>query len=79
MDGGASPLGRCGTVESPDAVRGAAPLAHAECTVIKLHGDYLDARIRNTTDELAQYDRETSRLLNRVLDEYGLVVETAPG
>ncbi len=61
-------------ISSPAAVDGALPLTHAACTVIKLHGDYLDARIKNTVDELARYDRKTDRLLDRILDEFGLIV-----
>jgi hypothetical protein len=61
-------------ISSADAVEGAVPLTHARCTVIKLHGDYLDARIKNTADELAKYDRRMNRLLDRVLDEFGLVI-----
>jgi len=50
------------------------PLAHGQPTVIKLHGDYLDARIKNTPEELAKYDRRVNRMLDRILDEYGLLV-----
>lgn len=50
------------------------PFVHAPCTVIKLHGDYRDAGIRNTVAELSSYDPEMKRLLKRVLDEYGLIV-----
>lgn len=53
---------------------GATPLTHANCTVIKLHGDYLDTRIKNTDAELAAYHADMDRLLDRVLDEYGLLV-----
>ncbi|MEI9948241.1 MAG: SIR2 family protein [Pseudomonadota bacterium] len=61
-------------ISTPNAVDGATPLTHAPCTVVKLHGDYLDARIKNTPDELAKYDRRVDRLLDRVFDEFGLVV-----
>jgi hypothetical protein len=61
-------------IASPDSVAGATPLPHAACTVVKLHGDYLDARIKNTPDELASYDDSLGRYLDRVLDEYGLIV-----
>ena len=61
-------------IATADAVEGALPLAHTACTVIKLHGDYLDARIKNTPDELATYDARLDRLLDRVFDEYGLIV-----
>jgi hypothetical protein len=59
---------------TPDAVEGAMPLAHSQCTVVKVHGDYLDARIRNTPDELASYDPRIDVLLDRIFDEYGLIV-----
>jgi SIR2-like domain len=29
-------------ISTPDSVRGALPLAHSPCTVIKINGDYLD-------------------------------------
>jgi hypothetical protein len=61
-------------VSTADAAAGAPPLAHASCTVIKLHGDYLDTRIKNSPDELASYALGTRRLLDRILDEFGLVV-----
>lgn len=61
-------------IATADAVEGALPPAHTPCTVIKLHGDYLDARIKNTPDELASYDARLDQLLDRVLDEYGLIV-----
>lgn len=61
-------------VSTPDAVEGAMPLAHTDCTIIKVHGDYLDTRIKNTPAELSQYDERMNRLLDRVFDEYGLVV-----
>jgi hypothetical protein len=53
---------------------GAAPLAHTPCTVIKVHGDYLNPNIRNTVSELEVYEEDVDGLLDRVLDEYGLVV-----
>lgn len=56
------------------AIEGATPLQHAECTVIKVHGDYRDLATRNTTDELATYEQPLNILLDRVLSEYGLIV-----
>ena len=61
-------------IASPDAAEGAIPLAHSECTILKLHGDYLDTRIKNTEVELSTYDERIDRLLDQVFDEYGLVV-----
>lgn len=61
-------------IASDDAIVGATPLVHSRCTVIKLHGDYMDARIKNTQDELEAYSPSMDSLLDRVLDEFGLVV-----
>ena len=61
-------------LSTPDQVHGALPLIHTQCCVIKLHGDYLDTRIRNTLSELQSYPPEFDSLLDRVLDEFGLIV-----
>ena len=61
-------------VGSVDALKGAMPLTHSKCIVVKLHGDYRDTRIRNTPQELADYPGELNAFLDRVLDEFGLIV-----
>jgi SIR2-like domain len=61
-------------ISTPDAVEGALPLAHTACTILKVHGDYLDSRIKNTPTELSHYDRHFNRLLDQIFDEYGLIV-----
>ena len=61
-------------VDSVDALQGAVPLTHAPCYLVKLHGDYKDARIRNTDEELANYPTAFDTLLDRIFDEHGLVV-----
>ena len=61
-------------LSTKDQIKGAVPIVHAPCTVLKLHGDYLDTRIRNTPRELAKYPKEYRRLLDRILDEFGLIV-----
>ncbi len=61
-------------ISTPDAAKGALPLAHSRCTVIKLNGDYLDSRLKNTSDELAHYEGAIEGLLDQVFDEYGLIV-----
>lgn len=61
-------------LSSPDQVNGALPLIHTKCCVFKIHGDYLDTRIRNTPLELDDYPREFDRLLDRIFDEFGLIV-----
>lgn len=61
-------------LSSEDQILGAQPLTHARCTVVKVHGDYLDTRIRNTDAELERYPKAMDRLLDCIFDEYGLVV-----
>jgi len=48
--------------------------AKAPSAAVKLHGDYLDLEQRNTVDELSTYPMAYDRLLDRVFDEYGLIV-----
>lgn len=55
-------------------IKGAEPLVHARCTVIKVHGDYLDTRIKNTPNELATYSDAMNTLLDKIFDWYGLLV-----
>ena len=61
-------------LSSPDQVEGTLPLIHTQCCVFKVHGDYLDTRIRNTPSELDEYPAEFYQLLDRILDEFGLIV-----
>ena len=61
-------------LSTPDHVQGALPLIHTQCCVIKLHGDYLDTRIRNTATELEAYSQEFDQLLDRIFDEFGIIV-----
>ncbi len=55
-------------------VLGMEPLQHARATIIKVNGDYASLDQRNTVEELDSYLPETTALLRRVFDEYGLVV-----
>jgi len=61
-------------ISSDAAIAGMTPLQHADCTVIKLHGDYLDLDTRNTVDELTDYSVPLNALLDQVLSEYGFIV-----
>jgi hypothetical protein len=62
------------TIFTDDMVKGAIPIVHSSCTLIKVHGDYRDTRFRNTKDELASYSTEMNGLLDRVIDEFGMIV-----
>ncbi|MEA4856120.1 SIR2 family protein [Solidesulfovibrio sp.] len=60
-------------LSSLDQIHGAMPLIHTRCCLFKVHGDYLDTRIRNTHTELESYPSEFNILLDRILDEFGLI------
>lgn len=61
-------------ISTSDAAEGARPFVHNECTLLKLNGDYLDTRLKNSSAELAHYDDRINGLLDRVLEEFGLIV-----
>lgn len=61
-------------VTSADALAGMTPLPHPGVTVVKLHGDYATLGLRNTPEELGTYPPEMNAFLERVFDEFGLVV-----
>ena len=56
-----------------DDIKGATPLVHSDLTVVKINGDYLDCRFRNTEDELDSYSAEMSEYLRRIFDDFGLI------
>lgn len=61
-------------IAKPSDAEGAAPLAHSEAVILKVNGDYKASTLKNTADELDSYDPEIERLIEQVLDEYGLIV-----
>ena len=61
-------------LSSLDQVQGALPLIHTQCCVFKVNGDYHDTRIKNTQAELDEYPKEFNELLDRIFDEFGLIV-----
>ena len=61
-------------IRTDDMLKGAIPYTHSNCIIIKLHGDYRDTRIKNTPEELSEYSSEMNKLLDRVFDEFGLII-----
>lgn len=61
-------------LSSADDVMGAVPMTIAPLVVLKVNGDYLDARIRNTAGELDHYEPAIETFLDRLFDEHGLIV-----
>lgn len=50
------------------------PLMHWQSvTILKINGDYIDCRFRNTTEELDDYPVEWKTYLNQVFENYGLI------
>ena len=61
-------------ISTPDAAAAAIPLIHAGPTIVKVNGDYLDTRLLNTEAELSAYDPRMNGLLDRIFDEFGVIV-----
>jgi hypothetical protein len=61
-------------LSNPDSIDGAPPIIFNKCTIIKVNGDYLDTRIRNTYSELANYEGPVDLLLDRIFDDFGLII-----
>lgn len=57
-----------------DLIQGQKPLEHSNCYIIKVHGDYKDAKIKNTKEELSKYSDEYNAILKRIFNNYGLIV-----
>ncbi|MEL7591658.1 MAG: SIR2 family protein [Anaerolineaceae bacterium] len=60
-------------VSTDSALRGAL-FPHSPITIYKLHGDYRDVGFKNIASELDHYTKPWNAFLDRVLDEYGLIV-----
>ena len=61
-------------ISTDDALKGAMPYVHSKCTVVKLHGDYMDTRIKNTAKELSHYSDKLNAYLDRIFDDFGLII-----
>jgi hypothetical protein len=65
---------RPNVIDTADSISGAPGLSSGEVFVVKVHGDYLDTRIRNTPEELGEYQPEMAAYLTRIISEFGIVV-----
>ena len=61
-------------ISTEDEMKGAIPFVHNNCTIIKLNGDYMDTRIKNTPEELAKYSNKVNKYLDRIFDDFGLII-----
>lgn len=52
----------------------ATPLTHSKTlTIIKMNGDYIDCRFRNTEEELDNYPKPMKNYVSRIFEDYGLI------
>ena len=61
-------------LRTEEDVEQALPLVHNRITIVKVNGDYLNLRFRNTQKELSGFGSVMSTLVRQVLAEYGLIV-----
>lgn len=63
------------SVSVPDQAKGAMPLVHENCTLIKVNGDYRNIGTLNTREELSdKYPVPIAKLIRQVFEEYGLII-----
>lgn len=62
-------------ITHPSEIDGMRPLHQLDCVVIHLHGDYKNPdSMLNTENELGTYAPATKKLLQRILEDYGLLI-----
>lgn len=63
-------------IYSDDSIDGCLPPVHVRdsCIIYKIHGDYKDTRLRNTPDELKEYPEKVNRYLDRIFEDFGIIV-----
>lgn len=50
------------------------PITHSKVlTIVKINGDYIDCRFRNTTEELDDYPEPMKNYARRIFEDYGLI------
>lgn len=62
------------TVTDETDVRSAIPLVRGGVQIVKLHGDYLKANVRNGLADLTVYPEALAEHLRRIVEDYGLIV-----
>lgn len=61
-------------VVTEDNVSGTEPYPRNSCTIIKVNGDYLHSKMKNTHSELSKYTPQMNVYLDRIFNEHGLIV-----
>lgn len=60
-------------IQHESEISGATPIVHSNCTILKINGDYLDCRFKNTIEELSHYSEELSSFLKDIFRDFGLI------
>ena len=61
-------------ISNANQINSAFPIVHHPCTIVKVHGDYIEADTGNTVAELETYDEALNNYLDRIFDEFGLII-----
>jgi hypothetical protein len=69
-DRGVNPV----VISGEESARGAEPLQHQDAVVVKVNGDYKQTNVKNLSSELESYSEPIQRIIDRVFQEYGLIV-----
>ncbi|MFB6187807.1 MAG: SIR2 family protein, partial [Halobacteriaceae archaeon] len=69
-DQGVNPV----VISGEESARGAEPLQHQDAVVVKVNGDYKQTNVKNLSSELESYSEPIQRIIDRVFQEYGLIV-----
>ncbi|RBI59493.1 hypothetical protein DMJ13_23105 [halophilic archaeon] len=69
-DQGVNPV----VISGEESARGAEPLGQQDAVVVKVNGDYKETNIKNLSSELETYSEPMQKIIDRVFQEYGLIV-----
>jgi len=69
-DRGVNPV----VISGEESARGAEPLQHQDAVVVKVNGDYKQTNVKNLSSELESYSEPVQQIIDRVFQEYGLIV-----
>ncbi|ELY67711.1 hypothetical protein C489_09131 [Natrinema versiforme JCM 10478] len=69
-DQGVNPV----VISGKETAQGAEPLQHQEAVVVKVNGDYKQTNVKNLSYELESYSEPIQKIIDRVFQEYGLII-----
>ncbi|ABW34981.1 Sir2-like deacetylase (plasmid) [Deinococcus geothermalis DSM 11300] len=61
-------------ISNAQEITAAPPYAHGGVFLLKLHGDYLKDDVRNSNADLERYPDALQAYLDRIIDEFGLII-----